>query len=170
MLLITQLVLIARAQTTWESMGGNTYHTSKASEVVTAAMTSESTSMDGAQISRPGTGPNPAAANTHPRHRPPEGCFTRWKKLLGLDTFVATASGKITRRRNVFSRGVLTNCKDFWCDPAPYFRRRHDGAAILDGDVVYYTSMYEIPPRMKIRRPRDAEGGEAYHSIGSEDV
>ena len=171
MLLITQLVLIARAQTTWESMHGNTHHASRASEAITAALTAGSVSMDGAHISDAGIGPNPAVSGNHQPSRSREGFLTRWKKLLGLDTFVATASGKTTKRRNSFSRGLVTNCKDFWCDPSPYFSRRANGVAMLDGDVVNYTSMYDTPPRMKMRRPRDDEGGGVvYHSVGSEDA
>lgn len=44
------------------------------------------------------------------------------------------------------------------------------GAAILGGEVVNYTRMYEAPSRMKMRRSRqDAEGG-MYHSVGTDDA
>ena len=166
MLLVTQLVLIARGQTTWESMRGNAPHASRASEATTSALTAGSTSLEGAELSGAGISPSPAAPADR---RVREGCFVQWKKLLGLDSFVATASGQTSKRRNPFSRGVITNCADFWCDPAPYFRRRANGAAMLDGEVVTYTNMYETPSRMKIRRPSERGGG-LYHRVGSEDA
>ena len=170
MLLITQLFLISRAQTTWESMRGDIHHVSRSSEFIASALTAGSTSMEGAQITGPGMAPNPAARGSHQQSHHRDGCFAQWKKLLGLDTFVATASGKATRRRNPFSRGVIMNCKDFWCDPAPYLKARANGAAMLDGDIVNYTMMYEIPPRIKLRRARDDEGDGRYHNVGSEDA
>ena len=169
MLSITQLFLIARAQTTWESMRGNIHNNSRTSELVTSAFTAGSTSIEGAQIAEPSMAPGQTATKSHHQRRKREGCLAQWKKLLGLDSFVATASGKATRRRNPFSRGVITNCKDFWCDPAPYFRTRANGAAMLDGDIVDYTTMYEVPPRIKMKRSRDEDGG-VYHSVGSEEV
>ena len=169
MLLITQLFLISRAQTTWERMRGNTHHASRTSELVTSALTAGSTSMEGAQVAGPSMAPNLATGSHQPRHHR-EGCFAQWKKLLGIDSFVATASGKAPRRSNPFSRGVILNCKDFWCDPAPYLRTRANGTAMLDGDVVNYTMMYEIPPRTKLRRARDDEDGAMYHNVDSEDA
>lgn len=173
MLLIVQLIQIARAMTTFESMGGRVHHGSQASEAITAALTAGSSSMDGAQLSHTGMGPDPALSTSHRREKArKEGCFSQWKKLLGLDTFVATASGRVRpqRRGNPFSRGLITNCKDFWCDPAPYFGRRENGAAMLGGDVVNYSRMYETPPRMKARRSRQDGEGAVYHSVGGEDV
>ena len=172
MLLIVQFVQIARAVTTTESMRGNVHHDSKASEAVTAMVTSGTTSMSGAQLTNSGTGPDPAIPGHQPRNRQREGCFAQWKKLLGLDTFVATAQGNTGSRRrgNPFSRGVLTNCKDFWCDSAPFLGKRETGSAMLGGEVVNYTRMYEVPSRMKMRRPRqDVEGG-MYHSVGNDDA
>ena len=173
MLIIVQLIQIARAMTTFESMRGRVRHGSQASEAITAALVAGSTSIDGAQLSHTGMGPNPALPSSQRHgHAKREGCFSQWKKLLGLDTFVATASGGIRsqRRGNPFSRGVMTNCKDFWCDPAPYFGKRENGAAMLGGDIINYSRIYETPPRMKARRSRqDTEGG-MYHSVVSEDV
>ncbi len=96
--------------------------------------------------------------------------------MLGLDTFFNIAfngyhgSKKQARQpKNPFSRGVITNCKDFWCDSAPIFGRRENGAAKLGGGVVNYTRMYETPPRMRIRRGR-GEGGETYQSLAADDA
>lgn len=174
MLLAVQMVQVARAQTTYESMRGHMHQGTQASQAITSALTTGSTSLEGAQLSNAGMGPNPAIPPG--RHQHKEGCFSQWKKLLGLDTFVATAIGGseggngLRRRGNPYSRGIFTNCKDFWCDPAPYFGKRETGAAMLDGEVVNYTRMYETPPRMKLRRPRQDEDGSVYHSVGSEDA
>lgn len=158
MLLFVQFVQIARATTTYEAMRGHTDHGSRASEAITAALTSGSTSMSGAALS----------SDSHHGHRH-EGCFAQWKKLLGLDTFVATAQGGIEggrarRRGNPYSRGIITNCKDFWFDPAPIFKARQPGDAMLDGEIVNYTRMYETPPRMKVRR------GDQYQSLDGDDA
>ncbi len=172
MLMTVQLVQIARATTTYESMRGTMHGSSQVATAITAALTTGSTSMDGAQLGNPGMGPNPSVPNRPRPHAHKEGCFGQWKKLLGLDTFVATATGGgLPRRRgNPYSRGVITNCKDFWCDPAPVFGRRENGAAMLDGDVVNYTGMYETPPKRKLRRPRGNGDGGAYHSVGGEEA
>ena len=169
--MFVQLVQIARAVTTYESMKGTMNESTHAAEAITSALTAGSTSLDGAQLSSAGMGPNPALPGAHSSHRHKEGYFSTWKKLLGLDTFVATATGTVDRsqgrrRGNPFSRGVITNCKDFWCDPAPYFGKRENGAALLGGDVINYTRMYERPPRMNLRRSEQT----LYHSVGSEDT
>lgn len=93
--------------------------------------------------------------------RKKEGFFSQWTKLLGLDAFVvtasdtsATANGRRRRRGNPYSRGVVTNCRDFWCDStAPYFGTRKTGAGMgvgegmLDGQVVDYARLYDVPIR-----------------------
>ena len=171
MLMTVQFIQIARAVTTFESMRGNVHHTSQASEAVTSMMTSGSTSMSGAQLTNTGMGPDPAVPGHKSHLHRKEGFFTQWKKLLGLDTFVATAQGSAGSRRrgNPFSRGIFMNCRDFWCDPAPYFGRRETGSAMLGGDIVNYTRMYETPARMKHRRPREDGDGGMYHSVESDD-
>ena len=170
-----QLIQVARAVTTYESMRGHTHGSSQASEAITSTLTAGSTSMEGAQLTGADMGPNPAIPDgSHRPHRRKEGFFGMWKKLLGLDTFVATAAGGLEgnnrrRRGNPYSRGILTNCRDFWCDPAPYFGKRENGSALLAGDVVNYTRMYETPPRMKLRRPQQDGDGGMYHSVDAED-
>ncbi|KAL9576126.1 MAG: hypothetical protein Q9212_007361, partial [Teloschistes hypoglaucus] len=153
MLFIVQSVQIARAITTYESMSSHLKHASPASQVITSALTAGTTSLDGASLTTGGAGPNPAiptssstpptsGPHTHNNQTPAqhprrEGFFTQWKKLLGLDTFVAiafggtaAASGRRQRRKNnAFSRGIATNCRDFWCDTAPVFGRRGNGDA-----------------------------------------
>lgn len=169
MLLTVQAVQIARAVTTFESMRGHDHHDSKVSEAATAMMTSGTTTMDGAQLTANGMGPDAVVPGHRPQNRRKEGFFSQWKKLLGLDTFMATAKGKSGsgRRGNAFSRGVITNCKDFWCDSSPYFGKRETGSAKLGGEVVNYTRMYEAPSRMR-RTRQDGESG-MYHSVGTGD-
>lgn len=173
MLLIVQLVQIARAQTTFESIRGREHYGSSASMAITSALMAGTTSMEGAQLGRTGMGPDPALppGQSHGRHGK-AGCFSQWQKLLGVDNFVATASGgsRSRRRSNPFSRGVITNCSDFWCDPAPYFGRRENGTAMLGGEVINYARMYETPSRLKARKSRENGEGGLYHSVGDEDT
>ena len=169
--MFVQLVQIARAVTTYESMRGHANESTHAAEAITLALTAGSTSMDGGQLNDAGMGPNPALSGAHPLHRRKEGYFATWQKLLGLDTFVATATGTVERgqgrrRGNPFSRGLITNCQDFWCDPAPYFGKRENGAALLCGDAINYARMYERPPRMNFRRSEQA----MYHSVDNDDA
>lgn len=172
MLLIVQLLQIARAQTTWESMRGRTDHESRAAEAINSALVAGTPSVSGAALGgRLGSDPErePSPRRTQARR---DGWFSKCIKLLGVDTFVATAQGGVRFRKkgNPFSRGAITNCKDFWCDSAPYFTRREAGTAMLDRQVVNYMRMYETPPRMKARRsPNGGEQG-GYLSIGSEDA
>ena len=143
-----------------------------AGEVLTAAVTAGATSMDGAQLPGGSGSSSATVAHAHPARRD-GGWFAQWKKLLGLATFMATAhsagsgggGGLAGRRRgNPFSRGIVTNCRDFWCDPAPVFRPRETGAAFLDGEVVNYARMYEPPLRMSRGRP-----GSRYEAVSAEE-
>lgn len=167
MLLFVQLVQISRAMTTYENMRGtHSGHGHGASEAITSALAAGTLSMGGAQLGSEGRGPNPAVGATsgghHHHHRDNAGCFDQWKKILGVDTFVETAlhsdKDKSRANRNPFSRGCLKNCKDFWCDPAPLFGSRENGAAMLDGEVINYTTMYEAPRRMRVTKPRARNG------------
>lgn len=120
--------------------------------------------MDGAQLGHSERGPDPAAVHGHAHgdhhhsHRSHDTCFTKVKKALGVGAFVniaqdASRGGGAARRRrgNPFSRGVITNCKDFWCDPAPLLKPNQygGGEALLGGGTVDYFNMYEAPPRMR---------------------
>ncbi|KAK2624828.1 hypothetical protein QTJ16_006021 [Diplocarpon rosae] len=175
MLLFVQLVQISRAMTTWENMRGSHHsHGSKASEAITSALTTGTTSPNGAQVGNAGLGPDPALPPTHApgHHQHKAGCFAQWKKILGVDTFVETAfdyqkhKNGPRRNRNPFSNGCVGNCRDFWCDPAPIFGKRDNGAAMLGGQIVDYTAMYETPRLMSTRR----RGGEAaYESVPADD-
>jgi palmitoyltransferase ZDHHC13/17 len=165
MLLVVQFVQIARNQTTYENMKRHTHPHAPVQSAVTAAIVSGSTSLgpDGAGVV--GRGGGPGANTPHPRRK--EGWFTQWKKLLGLDAFMVTASdassSRNRRRQNLFSRGIISNCKDFWLDPAPYFGRRSIGDSILGGEIVNYARMYEAPLRTRGGR------GMQYQQVGGED-
>lgn len=174
MLCAVQLVQISRNQTTYENMRGHSIDRSYPStQAFASAMTAGTTSMDAAGLSAAGQGPNPAAARPDaPRRR--HGCLQQWSSLLGIDTFFATARDglrdgpRAARPRNPFSRGVMSNCRDFWCDPAPYFGKRETGSAMLGGEVVNYHDMYEIPLRMRTGGGRSGDGP-AYRSVAGED-
>ncbi|RMZ84875.1 hypothetical protein DV738_g258, partial [Chaetothyriales sp. CBS 135597] len=85
------------------------------------------------------------------------------KRAIGLDVFLATASdaskGKMRSNRNPFSRGIIGNCADFWCDPAPLFGQRHNGDSYLGGQVINYTTMYQTPLLQYRRGAAAASGG-----------
>ena len=173
MLCAVQLVQISRNQTTFENMRGHAIDRSiPSSQAFASAMTAGTTSLEAAGLSASGQGPNPALARSHaPRRR--HGCFSQWSALLGIDTFFATAKDGLRdgphagRSHNPFSRGVATNCRDFWCDPAPIFGKRSTGSGMLGGEVVNYYDMYETPLRMH-SGSRSSEGPN-YRSVAGED-
>lgn len=174
MLLIVQLVQISRNQTTFENMTRHSIEHSlpnPSSRALTSAVTTGSTSFEAGGLSSTGMGPNPVAANPRPGRRRKEGCLAQWKKLLGLDAFMATASdgladgGRQRSRQNVFSRGVITNCKDFFCDPSPYFSVRSSGNGMLGGEIINYSQLYDVPLRTRAGRT----GGMMYRSVAGDD-
>ncbi|KAI9893451.1 MAG: palmitoyltransferase akr1 [Vezdaea aestivalis] len=178
MLLTVQLIQIARAQTTYENMQRHR-HPSMATELTISAATAGTTTLDGAQLTGEGMGPDPAVGgDSHGHghgHSHDGGFLTTWKRLLGLDAFLATAQegldGKSLskrRTRNPFSKGIVTNCKDFLCDSAPVFGKRESGNAMLSGEVVNYARMYERPEIMRARSRRNDAGG-TYESVGTDD-
>lgn len=61
------------------------------------------------------------------------------------------------RQRNPFSHGIVGNCQDFWCDPAPYFGQREPGTAMLGGRIVDYYKMYDIDLPMQLRTRNGSE-------------
>ncbi|KAF2763207.1 palmitoyltransferase akr1 [Pseudovirgaria hyperparasitica] len=170
MLTCVQLLQIARALTTWEAMRGHT-HTHGTGDTLTAFVTTGSTTAEGGAVSSSGSGPDAANAHRHPKH----GMWETWKRLLGLDTFIATAlhgsraaEVQAQAARNPYQRGLVTNCKDFWLDPAPIFGRRHDGTTLLGGEKVDYTALYELPGRMRMRR-EERDGEETERLVGGSD-
>lgn len=149
MLVFVHFVQIARALTTYESMRGNTDMGPVMTAVATGALNSDS-----AQISPSGAGPDPAAPPGHAhKNKKKEGCLSSWQKMLGLDVFFTIAFNgyngskkKETQRKraNPFTRGIFRNCQDFWAD-GPVFGRKESGVALLGGQRVDYTSMYDVP-------------------------
>ena len=150
MLIVVQLVQISRNQTTFENMKrhsfdhtGHSHHRSHEAHGVVAGGHAAASLNDTAA----------AGSRLGPKQRRPDGCLTRWKKLLGLDAFMATAqdglaeasTGRRRDRSNPFSRGIIRNCRDFWCDPAPIFGKRNTGEAMLGGEIVNYARMYDRP-------------------------
>ncbi|KOS43262.1 hypothetical protein ACN38_g5831 [Penicillium nordicum] len=173
MLCAVQLVQISRNQTTYENMRGHHFDRSyPSSQAFASAMTAGTTSMEAAGLSASGQGPNPALGGPLP-HRRKNGCIQQWSSLLGIDAFWTTAKDGLrdgpqaARPRNPFSRGVVTNCRDFWCDPAPLFGKRQTGAAMLGGEVINYHDMYETPMRM--HTGNRSNEGPGYRSVAGED-
>ncbi|KAL1958101.1 hypothetical protein VTO42DRAFT_5141 [Malbranchea cinnamomea] len=168
MLCVVQLVQISRNQTTYENMKGQSIdYLHPSAQAIASALMTGTTSLDAT-----GQGPNPSIPPPRARHHH-NGCCSQWKKLFGLDSFFATAQGGLldrrhaSRPRNPFSRGIVTNCRDFWCDPAPYFGRKESGLAMLDGEIVNYNQMYEVP--LRLRGERRTGGGILYTSIATEE-
>lgn len=183
MLMFVQMVQVSRAMTTYENMRNSHGHGSQASQAITSALTTGTTSMAGAQLGAAGHGPDPALPPTHAPHvhHHRQGCFATWKRILGIDTFLETAfhgyegsrnrAARPRKPKNPFSRGIIGNCKDFWCDPAPVFGHRENGSAMLGGAVINYTTMYETPPRMSMRTTLSSATmrGGAYESVAMDD-
>ncbi|CAD6500730.1 BgTH12-06437 [Blumeria graminis f. sp. triticale] len=159
MLMFVQLVQISRALTTWENMrSSHRLHSGKASEAIKSVLSGNSTIDTEARHMRKGN---------HHTHK--KGCFSAWKRMLGVDNFMETALGKkeSQQNRNPFSAGCLTNCRDFWCDSAPILGERENGSALLQGHHVDYTNIYEAPHVMNLR----GHHGEtiAYESLALDD-
>lgn len=150
MLLFVHLTQVARAITTYETMKGQL----QASPLMTAVVTG-SISTDGAQVGPSGAGPDPVSGPGNTQRKAKEGCLTQWSRLLGLDTFYTVAfqgykgvrnkdAAARQKKSNPFSRGAFRNCQDFWMD-GPFFGRKDSGHALLGGEDVDYTSMYDVP-------------------------
>lgn len=151
--MFVQLVQISRGLTTRESMKSHDHHSSGPTTAITSALAAGTTTLDSAQITEAGSGPD---LPTEPVAKPKESSWQALKKLLGLDTFLATAMfgsrGDVvlaSQRQNLFTRGVITNCSDFFLDPAPVFGSRENGEAMLGGQKVDYTRMWEVPSKTK---------------------
>lgn len=171
LLLVSQLFQISRAQTTLEVMKGHPHHGGPG-EVAAAAVTAGAPSLEAAGLTQEGAGPDPAVP-AGPRQ---QSWFDQWKRILGIDTFIATAihgskADEVLRqqRANPFNRGCFTNLSDFFCDTAPHFRRRHNGDATLGGEKVDYTTMYDTPSRMSTRMAANGEDQGNYQSVDADD-
>jgi len=88
--------------------------------------------------------------------------------MFGVDAFLATARSSSDpaqlqreNRTNPFSRGWVRNFQDFFCDSSSVFRGRPSGEALLGGDKVDYTSLFEVPFGGGTRR----RGGMEYAAV-----
>ena len=185
MLLFVQFIQVTRGMTTYENMFGIDAHHA-------ASLNSAFTST-GAPLA--GTTPSAATASAvlpdsahghHHGHKHKHGGFLKqWGKLLGVDAFIETATGRGAatgaknkrRKTNPYSRGCLANCRDFWLDPAPVFGRRPEtGAAVLGGRPVNWTEVYEAPALMDTdggrgrSRGRMGRGRGGYEAVAGEEV
>lgn len=158
LLICTQLWQISRATTTYEQMRGH-QQLSAPAEFVTAAITAGTSNLEDANLTDRGSGPSAGQPLTRRR----DGNWERWKKLLGLDIFLATAmygsraaEMQTRRRNNHFTRGCTTNVKDFFCESAPIFTHKENGMAMVGGQMVDYTKMYEPPKRTDMRTGYEA--------------
>jgi palmitoyltransferase len=147
MLLTVQLLQIARGLTTYEAMTPPKPLAHRGPALVTTTDANLSTPSGSAAAADPHAGHNHGPGGH--KHGP----LDAWKRLLGVDTFMAVAvQGRGAKQgprsavlRNPFSRGFLTNCSDFWVSGEPWFASQEQGAARLGGERVNYTDMYEVP-------------------------
>ena len=180
MLLFVQFLQVSRAMTTYENMFGIDHRSASA---LTSAFTSTGAPLDPnhPDVVPPSGAPGQSehqAPGGHHGHKHGGGLLKSWGKLLGVDAFIETATGRGAaaggknkrRKKNPSSRGCITNCKDFWCDPSPVFGQREPGAAMLDGHVVNYTEMYESPALMTIGGRSMGGRRGVYEAVASEEV
>ena len=170
MLLVVQLLQVARNLTTYESMRGH-LNSHTPAEALTSFVTTGDTSqaVSGGSAPTTGFGSGQDTGDGPRRPQPRHSVWDQWKRLLGLDTFFEIAlngsqgANQARTRGNPFSRGVITNCKDFFCDGAPVFKRKESGYARLGGERVDYTRLYEVP-KMRYQR-----SGGRYESVAAEE-
>jgi ankyrin repeat protein len=174
MLLAVQLIQVSRAQTTLESMRGHKEF-SAAAEIITSTAVAGSTSLQGASLDGASTNVPAASGAPGQSQSSKQGCWAHWKTLLGLDTVLATAmygsraeEVMTIQRRNPWTRGLATNCSDFFCDGEPVFGRRKDGHGMLGGVTIEWTTTFEIPPRETMRVHARPNGYEPFR--GEEEV
>jgi hypothetical protein len=175
MLLCVQLLQIARNLTTYESMRGH-LHNKTAADAVNTFVTTGDTSQDvaaGGSAPTNGFGSGQDTGDAPRPNQPKASIWDQWKRLLGIDTFCAIAlhgsranEVRRQRRNNPFSKGFVTNCKDFWCDGSPILGKKEAGYAKLAGERVDYTRMYEVP---KMRYQRNGGEGARYESVAAEE-
>lgn len=178
MLLCVQLLQIARNLTTYESMRGHLNSHTPANALtsfVTTGDTSQDVSGAGGNAPTNGFGSGQDIGDVPKPREPKASIWDQWKRLLGLDTFLTIAlqgsrAGHTHTRPqgNPFSRGIVTNCKDFWCDGSPVFGRKEGGFAKLGGERVDYTRLYEVP-RMRYQSSRGAGDGGRYETVAAEE-
>jgi palmitoyltransferase len=168
MLLFVQLVQVSRAMTTYENMFGIQ------DTALTTAFSSTGAALD---PNHPSHAADASGGHDHGGHghKHKGGRFQHWARLLGVDPFIETVRGrgaatgnKKRRKQNPYSRGMVKNCGDFWCDPQPVFGRRENGAAVLGGEPINYTAMYESPRAMEAIGRGRRRGG--YEAVAADEV
>ncbi|KAI8938443.1 hypothetical protein NX059_004335 [Plenodomus lindquistii] len=180
MLLCVQLLQIARNLTTYESMRGH-LHSHTPADALTSFVTTGDTSQDvthsaGGSAPTNGFGSGQDIGEVPKVTEPRASVWDQWKRLLGLDTFLTIAlqgsranqPAAARPQKNPFSKGIIVNCKDFWCDGSPVFGRKEGGFAMLGGERVDYTRMFEVP-RMRYASSRGGGEGGRYESVAGEE-
>ncbi|KAI0018985.1 hypothetical protein F4780DRAFT_748724 [Xylariomycetidae sp. FL0641] len=180
MLIFVQFIQVARAMTTYENMYGIQ---DGATSSLMSAFTSTGAPLDPNHpdaVAPPSAAHDPLGANKHGAHgHKHKGFLQQWARLLGVDPFIETITGrgaasgplKTRKKGNPYSKGYVQNCRDFWCDPAPVFGRRETGDALIGGQRVNYTDIYESPAAMRLGPAvgaRSRRGG--YETVAGEEV
>ncbi|KAH9868883.1 hypothetical protein J1614_007958 [Plenodomus biglobosus] len=179
MLLCVQLLQIARNLTTYESMRGHLHSHTPADALnsfVTTGDTSQDVSGSAGNAPTNGFGSGQDIGDAPKIREPQASIWDQWKRLLGLDTFLTIAlqgsragqASSVRPPKNPFSKGIITNCKDFWCDGSPVFGRKEGGFAKLGGERVDYTRLYEVP-KMRYQSSRGGGEGGRYESVAAEE-
>lgn len=171
MLLAVQLINIARGVTTRENMQKHELHGMAAT--MTAAISAGTMSTDAAEL-QDRNAPSNATRAVQPK--PTTSVFRSMWTLFGLDTFMTTITGRRSgatqdKRKNPFTRGVAQNFQDFFCDVTHVLKPRNNGKALLGGELIDYTSLYEPPPRRWTRiAPVEGPSGVSYQSVTTEET
>ena len=179
MLLFVHLSQIARNITTYETMRGQLHAGPLMTAVTTGSLSADGAQLDGPEAAGAAFIVGEASAGALRGHghkrKPKEGCLAQWSKLLGVDTFITVAfqgykgsqQSKAERLRakksNVWTRGVVRNCMDFWTDGPVMQRKRTGTRALLGGEEVDYASVYDVP------RGGISYRGGGYQSVATED-
>ncbi|KAI1097295.1 ankyrin [Jackrogersella minutella] len=179
MLIFVQFVQVARAMTTYENMYG--VQDGSASSLG-SAFTSTGAPLDPnhPDAAPPSTSADPLGTGRGAHSHKHKSFLQQWGRILGVDTFIETATGrgaatgkKMRKKRNPYNKGLVQNCRDFWCDPAPVFGRRETGDAILGGERINYTEIYESPAAMTMGFGGASASGRrrgGYESVANEEV
>ncbi|KAF2019413.1 hypothetical protein BU24DRAFT_386296 [Aaosphaeria arxii CBS 175.79] len=160
MLIIVQLLQIARNLTTYESMRGHLHNHTPADALNTFVTTGDtSQEVEGGSAPTNGFGSGQDTGEGAARKHPKRSIWDQWKRLLGVDAFMATARQEShvdsqRSRGNPFSRGVITNCKDFFCDGAPELDQ---SVTRVTGKVETHGPLAEYDARVQSGRLRDDE-------------
>lgn len=177
MLIFVQFIQVARAMTTYENLYGIQDGSVPS---ITSAFTSTGAPLDPNHpdvAAPPSAAADPLGIGRGAHSHKNKGFLKQWGRLLGVDTFIETATGrgaatgkKMRKKRNPYNRGLVQNCRDFWCDPAPIFGRRETGDAVLNGEKINYTEVYESPAAMNLGLTAGRSRRDGYESVAGEEV